>query len=119
VPPTRFEIKTADDRRNNLRQMLPCTTVTIEPSGGDSFIAELVDVSRSGIRFRASAEVLCGTQLVVKPPPSYDLRPIRARIVRQRLIETPTGDLYECGARYTEEAEVRRHSWWIALREAA
>jgi hypothetical protein len=119
VPTHKFVIQSAEDRRVNLRQVIRGTAVTIETTSGDSFIAELVDVSRSGIRFLLSKDILCGSEIIVRPPSSSELRPIRARIMRQRIIDTPYGTVLECGAKYSDEAELRRHTWWIAMRKAA
>src|SRR5258708_1724743 len=108
---TRFVVKPDEDRRGNLRQMVRGTTVRIETKTGD--------ISRSGIRFYASTEIPCGSQIVLFPPANSGLRPIRARIMRQRIIDTPTGSLVDCGAQYSDDAELQRHSWWIELRKAA
>ncbi|SRR5258708_27212730 len=116
---TRFVVKPDEDRRGNLRQMVRGTTVRIETKTGDTFIAEIRDISRSGIRFYASTEIPCGSQIVLFPPANSGLRPIRARIMRQRIIDTPTGSLVDCGAQYSDDAELQRHSWWIELRKAA
>src|ERR1044071_7710991 len=78
---TRFVVKSDEERRGNLRQVVRGTTVRIETKTGETFIAELRDVSRSGIRFYASTQIPCGSQILVFPPPSSGLRPIRARIM--------------------------------------
>ena len=119
MPSNRFTVKSEEERRGNLRQFVQGTNVRIETAGGETFIAELRDVSRSGVRFYASTQIPCGSRILILPPASSNLPAIRARIMRQKVVDTPNGSLLDCGAQYTEDAELRRHSWWIEMRKAA
>src|SRR5262249_46278980 len=99
--------------------MVQGMSVRIEAANGDTFIAELRDVSRSGIRFYASTQIQCGSRILILPPAASQLPAIRARIMRQKVVDTPGGTHIECGAQYTDDAELRRHDWWIEMRKAA
>ncbi len=106
-----------EDRREALRQGLHGLAITARHAELGLHAGTLLDVSRTGVRFEAAVCFPCGAELIVYAPEGFVLRPIRARIVRQKLVEDSRGTRFEYGVRFTEEAELRRHTWWLTLRK--
>ncbi len=108
-----------DDRRDALRQPTPALPLTVEHQELGNHEGCIVDVSRRGLRFRSRFCFPCGGRILLYPPTGTDLRPVRARIMRVQVIEERDGTYFECGVQYTDEAEIRRHTWFLSLRAAA
>ncbi len=106
-----------DDRRDALRQNCVAKTLRVEHPQMGSFECPCVDISRKGLKLRMPICMPCGSEILIYPPPATELRVGRARIVRQHLVEEPGMTWYECGIQFTEQAELRRHTWFLTLRK--
>ncbi len=106
-----------DDRRDALRQTVRSLPIKVDCIKGEGLTAQLLDVSRTGIRFRIGANIPCGTPVVAYPPEGYDLVAINATVLRARIVDTPEGGAFEYGVRFDDPEEIRRHSWWLQLRQ--
>ena len=106
-----------DDRRNALRQNVQSLSIKVDCIKGEGMSAHLLDVSRTGIRFRINASIPSGTPVVAYPPEGYDLAPINATVLRTRIVDTPEGGAFEYGVHFDDAEELRRHSWWLQLRQ--
>ena len=58
----------------------------------------------------------CGSEILIYPPQDTELRVGRARIVRQQIVDEMGVTWFECGIQFTEQAELRRHTWFLTLR---
>ena len=108
-----------DDRRCALRQPTVQITIFVDHAGYGTHRVDLVDISRSGARFQTATYLPCGGEILMHPPVDAPLLSSRARIIRERIILTAQGERYEYGVQFTDGAELRRHTWFLALREAA
>ncbi len=106
----------ADDRRDALRQKCKAKTLRVEHPQLGSFECPCVDISRKGLKLRMPICIPCGSEILIYPPPDADLRVGKARIVRQHLVEDQNTTWFECGIQFTEQAELRRHTWFLTLR---
>ena len=106
-----------EDRRDALRQTVKNLLVKVDSISGEALPASLLDVSRTGVRFRINANIPCGSPVVVYPPAGYHLSPINATVLRARILDTPDGGAFEYGVRFDDPEEIRRHSWWLQLRQ--
>lgn len=108
-----------EDRRDALRQEPRIITLIAEHEERGRFVCQLMDVSRRGMRLRMPVSLPNGSEIVVHPPIHESLKPSPAKIIRQEIIEDGDAVWYECGIRYTDVAELRRHTWFLTLRNAA
>ncbi len=116
---TSFEpVIAPDDRRSALRLPAKAQPIGIEHSECGKHMGILQDISRRGLRFRAEVCLPCGSYVLLYAPNDSELPPIRARIMRQQLIEGAEQALFEYGVQFTETAEIRRHPWFLRLRAA-
>ena len=107
---------TIDDRRDALRQKCRVYSLMVEhPSTG---IVECIcmDISRKGLKLRMPVCIPCGSEITVHPPEAMGLRVSKARIMRQQLVDGGSTTWYECGIQFTEQAELRRNTWFLTLR---
>ncbi len=107
---------TVDDRRDALRQRSTVDTLWVESHGQGMHLCSVLDISRKGMRIRMPICLPCGAEMLIHPPIDAALRPARARIVRQHVVEIDGETWIECGIQFTEEAELRRHTWFLTLR---
>ena len=108
-----------DDRRNALRQKCRVDMLIIEHAEIGRVGCLVMDISRKGFRLRMPVCIPCGSVVQVHPPHGETLRVSEARIVRQQYVENNGKTWFECGVQFTEEAELRRHTWFLTLRNAA
>ena len=108
-----------EDRRDALRQDSRVMTLIAEHAECGRFMCQVVDVSRRGMRLRIPVSLPDGSEITVYPPAHESLKPSPARIIRQHVVEDGDAVWYECGIRYTDAAELRRHTWFLTLRNAA
>lgn len=108
-----------EDRRLALRQPCRVETLVVEHEERGRFECRVVDISRKGIRLLMPVSLPCGSVIRIYPPQGMELRICLARIIRQQVVTTEEGDWFECGVAFTERAELRRHSWFLTLRQAA
>ncbi len=114
-----LEIEEAvEDRRVALRQPCREETLDIEHPTLGRHTARVLDISRSGVRIAMDVCIPCGEGVLVLAPPERGLLNCRARIMRQRVLDIGEETWFECGIRFTEEAELRRHSWFLTLRRS-
>ena len=106
----------ADDRRDALRQKCRAKTLVIEHPYLGRFECACVDISRKGLKLRMPVCIPCGSEILIHPPEGMELRVGKARIVRQQLVEVHGATWFECGIQFTEQAELRRHTWFLTLR---
>lgn len=107
------------DKRSALRQTIPAIPVTVVDEENSSYHGELLEVSRAGVRCSLSAELPVGAKVLIEPPEGFDLRPVRGTITRRIGPSEGRPGALEYGIRFADEAEVRRHQWWLTLRKAA
>jgi hypothetical protein len=107
------------DRRWALRQPTGEIPLIVEHHQLGRHEGIVLDVSRKGLRFRADFCFPCGSMILLHPPAGSDLRAVRGRIMREQLVERNGEMVFECGVQYTDEAEIRRHTWFLKLRESA
>jgi len=107
------------DRRSALRQPIQAISVIVRDDTNAQYQGELLEVSRSGVRCALAADLPIGAQVVIEPPDGTELRPARGIIIRRIDASPgrPATPVY--GIRFADEAEVRRHTWWLTLRKAA
>jgi len=105
-----------DDRRDALRQSIYNLTVRVDTGAETSQEGLLLDVSRTGLRFRTVKNIPCGSSVIVHPPVGVDLAPISATVLRVKVVEGHDGSSFECGVRFEDAEELRRHNWWLQLR---
>ncbi len=105
-----------EDRRDALRQSIYNMTVKIDTDPNTSQDGLLLDVSRTGLRFRTLKNIPCGSSLVVHPPAGVDLPAISATVLRVKVVDGHDGSSFECGVRFEDAEELRRHNWWLQLR---
>ena len=105
-----------DDRRDALRQKCIAKTLHVEHAQMGCFECPCVDISRKGLKLRMPVCMPCGSEVLIHPPAETSLRVGRARIVRQHLVEEAGQTWFECGIQFTEQAELRRHTWFLTLR---
>ena len=108
-----------EDRRDALRQDSRVVTLIAEHAERGRFMCQVVDVSRRGMRLRMPISLPDGSEITVYPPVHESLKPSPAKIIRQQVVEDGDATWYECGIRYTDVAELRRHTWFLTLRNAA
>lgn len=108
-----------DDRRNALRQKCRAKTLLVEHPQLGTFECPCIDISRKGLKLRMPVCVPCGSEVLIHPPKDTELRVGRARIVRQHVVDDASGTWFECGIQFTEHAELRRHTWFLTLRNSA
>ena len=108
-----------EDRRDALRQESRMITLIAEHDERGRFVCQLMDVSRRGLRLRMPVSLPNGSEIIVHPPIHESLKPSPAKIIRQQVVEDGEAIWYECGLRYTDVAELRRHTWFLTLRNAA
>ena len=108
-----------EDRRDALRQGSRVVTLIAEHAERGRFMCQVVDVSRRGMRLRMPISLPDGSEITVYPPVHESLKPSPAKIIRQQIVEDGDATWYECGIRYTDVAELRRHTWFLTLRNAA
>lgn len=109
-----------DDRRDALRQSCLIDTLLVEHPTMGQIVCQVMDISRRGLRLRMAINIPCGSDVILHPPKGVELSRSRARIMRQQVVDAPDGTtFFECGLRFTEEAELRRHKWFLTLRKAA
>ena len=107
-----------DDKRDALRQPCVVSKVTIEYQQM-RYECMVMDISRTGMRLRMPICLPCGSNIMILPPTGFELRISQARIVRQCVVDDRDTTYFECGVHFTESAELRRHTWFLALRRAA
>ena len=108
-----------EDRRDALRQESRVINLIAEHEERGRFMCEVTDVSRRGMRLRMPVCLPCGSEITIHPPYNESLKPSQAKIIRQQVVQDGDAVWYECGVRYTDAAELRRHTWFITLRRAA
>jgi hypothetical protein len=108
-----------EDRRDALRQESRVITLIAEHAERGRFMCQVMDVSRRGMRLRIPVNLPNGSEILVNPPMHESLKPSPAKIIRQQVVEEGDAIWYECGIRYTDAAELRRHTWFLTLRNAA
>ncbi len=105
-----------DDRRDALRQKCKAKSLIIESSSGQLIECPVADISRKGLRLMMPVCLPCGSEILIHPPQGVELRVGRARIRRQQVVERNGETWFECGVQFTEQAELRRHTWFLAMR---
>jgi hypothetical protein len=90
--------------------------VEIETEEGGVLNAELVDVSRTGLRLRLRGRLEPGTALVVRAPSFAALESCRVEVVRETESSGPEG-WRDYGVRYLDHESDDRHSWFLTLRK--
>ncbi len=123
MPNTASDFLTLDivkeDRRDALRSDSRVMTLIAEHEQRGRFMCQVVDVSRRGMRLRMPISLPDGSEITVHPPMHESLKPSPAKIIRQQVVVDGDATWYECGIRYTDAAELRRHTWFLTLRNAA
>jgi hypothetical protein len=107
-----------DDRRNALRQKCRAKTLIVEHPQMGMFECPCLDISRKGLKLRMPVCVPCGSEVLIHPPEGTELRIGRARIMRQQVVDEDNATWFECGIRFTEQAELHRHTWFLTLRNS-
>jgi len=110
-------ILTPDDRRDSLRQpAMNVVEIEVELIGGEHHTAEIVDVSRTGLRLRSTYCFRCGSIVTLKPPTGSDLPACRAQIMRQIMLKNQGPENFEYGFQFLDMETGERHSWFLRLR---
>src|ERR1051325_2042590 len=94
-----------DDRRIALRQPCQVEILTIEHEELGKHACVVMDISRKGFRLRMPLCIPCGSEITVHPPDGTDLRPGRARIMRQQVVDQGGKCWFECGIQFTDSAD--------------
>ncbi|MGC8667761.1 MAG: PilZ domain-containing protein [Chthonomonadales bacterium] len=107
------------DRRSALRQAIRPMSVKVRDHQGAEQYGELLEISRAGVRCTLPADLPVGSQVLIEAPEGFELRPVRGTVTRRIGPSAHQPDAVEYGIRFTDEAEVRRHTWWLTLRKVA
>jgi hypothetical protein len=110
-------VTTPDDRRDSLRQPAVTLKFVVEDETGTQHEAEIRDVSRTGLRFRAGKSFTEGSAVVLHPPAGHDLLPCKAQIMRHYAVMEAGEKTIEYGVRFLEWELKERHAWFLKLRE--
>ncbi|HEV2472541.1 MAG TPA: PilZ domain-containing protein [Chthonomonadales bacterium] len=113
---TRSGETTLDDRRVNLRQYTGDFSIVIQDSDSRKHRAELVDISRGGVRFRTSCDLVPGSTVLLYPPEGAGLSPCAVRVVRSFATRNEQKDGQEYGGQFPEGQDFTRHDWFLRLR---
>ena len=114
---TSTEISLAnEERRDALRQPANGSRIEVECAGHALQEGTLIDVSRSGLRFRSIHLFPCGSTVKVHPPQGADLNVCEARIMRQSVIRGSEPAAFEYGLQFTKSVGTERHAWFLRLR---
>jgi hypothetical protein len=106
-----------EDRRDALRLPAGFTgDVETETDEGVVLKAQLVDVSRTGLRLRLTRPLEPGATLTVCAPSFEALVPCRVEVVRETQSNDPEG-WHEYGMRFLDHESGGRHSWFLTLRK--
>jgi hypothetical protein len=110
-----------DDRRDALRQpttRAPFPEVELDLGNGEVRKAEILDVSRTGLRLRSVEALTVGTILTLNPPASAGIRPCSAEVARECAVEDDGPKWFDCGLRFLDLASEERHQWFLRLRHS-
>lgn len=107
-----------DDRREALRQASVLIDLEIEYDGAAMDHGVLMDVSRTGVRFRSIRKYGNNRLVLLHPPVNSGLNTAQVNIVRVRDLEQPDCIVYEYGARFMEDTSIHRHAWFLTLRQS-
>ena len=107
------------NKRGSLRQNSTKSNITVRIDGFEDKAAYIQDVSRTGVRFHSSSCLPCGSTIEMKAEDNSDLRPCKARIMRQWVVEDELSSGFEYGLRFTDDMNEIRHEWYLSLRKAA
>ena len=106
-----------EDRRDAAREASHIEHITmLHPAAGNQ-AAILLDLSRIGLCFIATARLELDDEVTVCSPDGSKLPPLRIVIVRKSELDGSGEPRFEYGARYADGQDVRRHAWFLALRE--
>ncbi len=106
-----------DDRRDALRQVaFNVNHIEVVVSGEECHPAEILDVSRTGLRLRADHCFRCGSIVTLQPPADSDLHSCRAQIMRQAVVENEGPAWFDYGLRFLDMESDERHDWFLKLR---
>lgn len=106
-----------DDRRDALRLPVRDLIFEVEHARLGRHHATLVDISRTGVRFRCATQLPCGDVLKLHPPID-GLTACRVRLVRQVMVGKGEGETIEYGAHYYDLGDEDRHTWYLKVRRA-
>lgn len=108
-----------DDRRDALRQAAARgTKVEMDLGDGEVFTAEVLDVSRTGIRLCSVQPLNIGTVVTIRPPASAGIRPCSAEVVRETPVDDDGSQWFDCGLRFIDLVSEERHHWFLRLRHS-
>ncbi len=108
-----------ENRREAMRLEAAEQPLHLETPNGASGEATLIDVSRTGLRFRSRLDLPVGSEVVVYPPDGGDLQPLRMRISRRIVLNGSETAFVDYGAAFADPANSNRHAWFLNLRKAA
>jgi hypothetical protein len=108
-----------ENRRAALRLRTEELPLRIEGAHGASGDATLIDISRTGLRFRCSLDLPIGAEVVVHAPAHSGLAALRTRISRRIDPDQNAGAAFEYGAAFADPGDENRHAWFLNLRKAA
>lgn len=91
-------------------------TVTHEAT---NHAATLINISRSGLKFRSRFAFPCGAEVKLSPPSNeiMVLSDIAARVHRCEIRIEDGEEVFEHGARFSDTNNPARHAWYLALRQ--
>jgi len=108
-----------EDRRNALRQPSKEMVFAVEHSEYGTHPCVLLDVSRTGVRYRSSFCFPCGSIVTLHPPVGAQIAQTEAQIMRQSVMDVDGVMYFEYGVRFTTELGASRHTWFLHLRQNA
>jgi hypothetical protein len=106
-----------EDKRTGLRQQPADRVAALIELPGDEFVrAEIVEVSRTGLRFKTTLPLAGDTVLTVWPPAGSGLPKAAAKVVRE-ISEGGEGQTcFEYGLAYVDTPTEDRNAWFLKLR---
>jgi hypothetical protein len=113
------EVIVADeDRRDALRLPAACPEVAVEVElrKNEWFAAEVLDVSRTGLRLRSFQPFPSAGKVMLRPPVSSGLTACSAQVVREAVVEDEGPRWFDYGLRFLDMESEERHAWFLRLR---
>ena len=109
-------IAAPDEKRESLRQPpMAGVAVMVEMPGGDFQRAELVEVSRTGLRLRTTQRWAADSIVTVGSPAGLNLPRCTARVIRE-ISEPGTDAWFDYGLTFVDTAAEDRNAWFLQLR---